>query len=168
MDQSHLDRVHDTIGEDSHLSRNGLDSLFELSDVRARGKHAVKAWGSSWEEQRSLIRRPVHTSKSVRLVSHCSDSAENTVGHFTSTCSDPWLNNKSGISNFLEVTIYHFTTQPEAASPKSVNAVTWKWGEPRLFEFTPQVHPPKISDFDVRGQAFWRRLREGWGDRMKV
>lgn len=73
-----------------------------------------------------------HTSKSVRLVSHCSDSA---VGHFTSACNDPWLkfvNNKSGISNFLEVTIYHFTTQPEAASPKFVNAVTWKWGEPRL------------------------------------
>lgn len=26
----------------------------------------------------------------------------------------------------------------------------------KTFKFTPQVHPPKISDLEVRGQAFWR------------
>lgn len=45
---SHLDCIHDTIGEDGHLSCNRLHSLFELCNVRARGKHVVQAWGSSW------------------------------------------------------------------------------------------------------------------------
>lgn len=38
-----LDCIHDTVGEDSHLARYGLDSLFELCDVRAGGEHTVKA-----------------------------------------------------------------------------------------------------------------------------
>lgn len=40
---SHLDCIHDTVGEDSHLSCDGLHSLFELCDVRAGGEHAVEA-----------------------------------------------------------------------------------------------------------------------------
>lgn len=40
---SHLNRIHDTVGEDGHLARNGLHSLFELCDVRAGGQHAVEA-----------------------------------------------------------------------------------------------------------------------------
>lgn len=93
-----------------------------------------------------------HTSKSVRLVSHSSDSAENTVGHVTSTCSNPWLKLEIPLllfTNFLEVIIYHFYHSAWGSI-----TVTWKWA--KTFEFTPQVHPPKISDLDVRGQAFWR------------
>lgn len=71
-----------------------------------------------------------HTSKSVRLVSHGSDSAENTVGHFPSTCSNPWLKLEIPLllfTNFLKVTIYHFYHSAWGSI-----TVTWKWGEPRL------------------------------------
>lgn len=39
---THLDRIHDAVGENSHLARDSLDSLFELSDVRSGGEHAVE------------------------------------------------------------------------------------------------------------------------------
>lgn len=38
-----LDCIHDTVGEDGHLSRDRLHSLFELCNVRAGGKHVVQA-----------------------------------------------------------------------------------------------------------------------------
>lgn len=40
---THLDGVHDSIGEDGHLASDGLHSLFELGHVWAGGQHAVQA-----------------------------------------------------------------------------------------------------------------------------
>lgn len=37
-----LDGVHDAVGEDGHLPGDTLHALFELSDVWARGEHAVQ------------------------------------------------------------------------------------------------------------------------------
>lgn len=45
--ESHLDCIHNPVGEDGHLAGDSLHSLFELCDVGAGGKDAVEACSSS-------------------------------------------------------------------------------------------------------------------------